>query len=143
MFSYYAVAPAEISVLLPWAAAYPYWQAGRQAGIPPASYPLSHQARQPLLFETWMDSLETILLETTTSLAGLEGSLQQSLSQQGCFPGKTAAAPNGCCSSGQVWHYLLLPCPLHFVLLIGRHSRSMVTCFLLLLPGIPAFTILG
>lgn len=68
MFSYYPAAPAEIAVL-PWAAAYPYWQ----AGIPPASNPPSHRACQPLLFETWMDSLKTVLLETMTSLAGLEG----------------------------------------------------------------------
>lgn len=30
MFSYYPTAPAEIAVL-PWAAAYPYWQAGRHS----------------------------------------------------------------------------------------------------------------
>lgn len=138
MFSYYPAAPVETAVL-PWAAAYPYWQ----AGIRPASYPPSHQAHQPLLFETWMDSLETILLETITSLVGLEG-VPGAISE----PARLFAWENSCssCWMLQLRPSVALPAgtlSLAFVLLKGRQSSSMVTCFVLLLPGTPGFTMLG
>lgn len=82
LLSYYPAAPTEIAVLS-WVAVCPYWQ----PGIPPASYPLSHQALRPSLFEAWMDSLGNILLETITTFMDLEGGmLQQALSQPSCFP---------------------------------------------------------
>lgn len=136
MFSYFPAAPAEIAVL-PWAAAYPYWQAGRH------SYPPSHQAHQPLLFETWMDSLDTILLETMASPAGLEGVTAVISEPARLFPWENSCSS---CWMLQLRPSVALPAgtlSLTFVLLIGRHSRSMVTCFLLLLPGTPAFTMLS
>lgn len=135
MFSYYPAAPAEIAVL-PWAAAYPY----RQVGIPPASYPPPHQA-----FVVW----------------NLEGFIGNYTSGDHDQPGR---AGGGHCSTlwaskavslgkhcSSCWMLQLRPSvtlpagtlSLAFVLLVGGHSGSVVTCFLLLLPGTPAFTMLG